>query len=844
MNKNENTLPSSPAAQLMAIEVISELLVSASPHKLGEALTEHLRELSGARTVMVLAHNSEPFFDELLNVSPERRSTLFSPAELNNFSHDVTPVELPVLTAELPVSHLLHAQLVRVGIQSMIRFPLNAGGELVGLLLLFDLPGVERIDETKYIINLLAAPIALALKNAIAFRRIEQLAQELEQRVEERTAELRDKNAELRQSEEKYRTLIQNISVGVVVHAPDTSIIFSNPMASTLLGLSKEQMRGKAAIDPAWCFIQENSTKMVPEEYPVNLVLSSGKPIANYVVGVCQADCSEPIWVQCNSYPVINEKGTLLQVVVTFSDITMHKRYEEQLVSLAQRLQLATSAAQLGVWDLDVRNNTMVWDNRMFELYGVTQKEFPSGVDAWMNGLHPEDREWAIAEYQEALSGEKNFDTVFRIVHPDGSVKYIKASGLVIRGADGTAERMIGVNSDITDAKISEQENAKLEGQLHQAQKMESVGRLAGGVAHDFNNMLTVILGHAQLGLMHLDSTHPVCADLQEICKSAEHSADLTRQLLAFARKQTVTPKVLVLNDVVAEMLKMLLRLIGEDIHLLWQPAPELWQVKIDPSQIDQILANLCVNARDAIEGTGRITIETENRTIDAQYCAVNPEATAGEYVRLSVSDNGGGMDKDTQMHIFEPFYTTKEVGKGTGLGLATVYGIVKQNSGFINVYSETGQGTTFSIYLPRHIGLNNRIMKEYASQEPMRGQETILLVEDEPAILNITAIMLETQGYNVLRAGTPGEAVQIARGAIGEIQLLMTDVIMPEMNGRDLAKNLLSIYPHMKRLFMSGYTADVIAHHGVLDDGVHFIQKPFSLSNMASKVREVLDGK
>jgi nitrogen-specific signal transduction histidine kinase len=401
---------------------------------------------------------------------------------------------------------------------------------------------------------------------------------------------------------------------------------------------------------------------------------------------------------------------------------------------------------------------------------------------------------------------------------------------------------MVGCHVDITRRMQAEEEKYKLESQLQQAQKMESVGRLAGGVAHDFNNMLSVILGHAELGLMKIAPYDPLAADLKEISKTAERSADLTRQLLAFARKQTIMPKVIDLNDTVTNMLKMLQRLIGENIHLTWQPSPELCQVKMDPSQIDQILANLCVNARDAIEDTGRVSIETGACAIDANYCASNPEASPGEYVRLVVSDSGKGMNKETLTRIFEPFYTTKEMGKGTGLGLATVYGAVKQNNGFINIYSEPGKGTTFSIYLPRETNTDTASRPHDAETAVPCGQETILLVEDEAAILNIAAIMLEKQGYTVLRAGSPGRAMELARERHGAIHLLMTDVIMPEMNGRDLAKNILALHPGMKRLFMSGYTADVITHHGVLDEGVHFIQKPFSQPNMAAKVREVLD--
>jgi len=395
---------------------------------------------------------------------------------------------------------------------------------------------------------------------------------------------------------------------------------------------------------------------------------------------------------------------------------------------------------------------------------------------------------------------------------------------------------------DVTERKRGAEEKDKLELQLQQAQKMESVGRLAGGIAHDFNNLLTVILCHGQLALMKEDPSHRLYVHLTEICTAAERSAALTKQLLAFARKQTVAPLVLDLNEVVVKMLDMLQRLIGENIQLTWQPKAGLWPVNVDVSQIEQILANLCVNARDAIADVGRITIETGNSSFDAEYCAAHLDVLPGDYVCLAVSDNGCGMDRETQNHIFEPFFTTKGTGKGTGLGLAMVYGIVKQNHGFLNVYSEPGCGTSFTIYLPRHGVEAGQPHKDLAQPSAPRGHETILLVEDESAILQIAETMLAKQGYLVLAAGTPAEAIRLARERSGEIHLLITDVIMPEMNGKALADNLRSFQPQLKILFMSGYTADIISHHGVLDDGVHFLQKPFSLTNLVTKVREVLD--
>jgi PAS domain S-box-containing protein len=382
----------------------------------------------------------------------------------------------------------------------------------------------------------------------------------------------------------------------------------------------------------------------------------------------------------------------------------------------------------------------------------------------------------------------------------------------------------------------------KLEEQMRQAQKMESVGRLAGGVAHDFNNMLNVILGNTEIAMEDLAPDDPLYNNLSEIFSAANRSADITRQLLAFARKQTIAPKVLDLNRTIKSMLKMLQRLIGEDIDLAWRPETTIWPVRMDPSQIDQILANLCINARDAIADIGKITIETGTATFDSAYCAEHPGFVAGYFVLLAVSDNGCGMEHETLANLFEPFFTTKDVDKGTGLGLATVYGIVKQNDGFINIYSEPGQGTIFRIYLPRYLAATETPEKKTSDKTNLEGTETILLVEDEPSILRMTRMMLERTGYKVLAAGTPEEAIALAREHAGEIHLLMTDVVMPRMNGRDLARNLLSLYPNLNLLFMSGYTANLIAHHGVLDEGVQFIQKPFAKQDLLIKVREVLD--
>ena len=412
--------------------------------------------------------------------------------------------------------------------------------------------------------------------------------------------------------------------------------------------------------------------------------------------------------------------------------------------------------------------------------------------------------------------------------------KYYINYDRAIEWTDGRLVR-IQIAADITDLK-------KMESQLLQARKMEAVGRLAGGVAHDFNNMLSVILGKTEMALEDIDPNQTLYADLEEIRTAAQRSADVTRQLLAFARKQTIAPKVVNLNSTIESILKMLRRLIGENIDLIWLPNEEIWPVRIDPSQLAQILANLSVNARDAIADVGKLIIETGKTTFDEAYCADHSGFVPGDFVQLTVSDNGCGINQETLQNVFEPFYTTKDVGKGTGLGLATVYGIVKQNDGFINAYSEPDQGTIFRIYLPRYLAETEILEKKTSDTINPDGAETILLVEDEPSILRMTRMMLERMGYKVLAAGTPGGAIALAREYAGQIHLLMTDVVMPEMNGRDLAGNLLALYPDLKRLFMSGYTANLIAHHGLLAEGVNFIQKPFSREQLGKKVRDVLD--
>lgn len=529
-------------------------------------------------------------------------------------------------------------------------------------------------------------------------------------------------------------------------------------------------------------------------------------------------------------------------IYVVWHDITERKRAEKALEWSEKRYRNLIENVPAIFYNYSTKVGGLYYSPQVEKLFGYPLQAFYDNPHLWRDSIHPDDLtavEKAIGRISECA--EYRFDIEYRIRTDAGEWIWLRDSSYNQLVSDD--ETVIhGFAQDITYLKQAEEEKMKLESQLCQSQKMEAIGQLAGGVAHDFNNMLGVILGYSEMALMNMEQTHPLHDNLLQICNAARRSADLTRQLLAFARKQVILPQVMDLNGAVSAMLKMLQRLIGEDIQLIWQPAANLWQVKADTAQIDQILANLCVNARYAIENNGRITIETKNNTIDAGFCQEQPDVIPGEYVHLSVSDNGCGMDTETMAHIFEPFFTTKDVGEGTGLGLATVYGIVKQNHGFITVSSQLGEGTTFSIHLPRHRDTTEKPEAKTEVPPLKRGQETILVVEDEPIILEMATIMLEMQGYNVLSAGTPNEAIQLAQAHNGEISLLITDVIMPGMNGREMANRLVSIFPAMKRIYMSGYSVDVIDRHGILDEGMHFIQKPFSLPVLANKVREVLD--
>ena len=631
--------------------------------------------------------------------------------------------------------------------------------------------------------------------------------------------ERRQAEEALRRSEQFLRDVFESVQDGISVLYPDLTIRHVN-------GIMNEWYKDNLPLTGKKCHEVYHNSDRPCDPCPTLRCLDSGNTEWNIVPGLP----GTPIeWIELFSYPIKDPKsGEVTGVVEFVRDITKHRQAEAALQASEERHRMFFESAPIGIIHYNDKGIVTESNDIAILTFGSTREKLV-GLD-----IHDLPNKDFLKEICKTLKGERGYYEGLYTSFTGKKEAHIKADWIPIFD-DGKVTGGVGIVADITG-------QLKLEAQLRQAQKMESIGRLAGGVAHDFNNMLGVILGHTEMALVQMDPAHPLHNHLTEIRTAAERSADLTRQLLAFARKQTIAPRLLNLNNTVDGMLKMLRRLIGENIDLTFLPGTDLWPVKMDPVQIDQILANLCVNARDSINGVGKITIETENIDTDEAYCSSHPGFIPGEYVLLTLSDTGCGMNNDTMSNLFEPFFTTKEVGKGTGLGLATLYGIVKQNNGFIDVYSEPDHGTIFKIYLPRHTAVVTAIQME-GHVEPVRGgQETILLVEDEISILQLIMMMLEHQGYTVMTASTPGEAINLAKAHPGEINLLMTDVVMPEMNGGDLARNLLSFYPNLKRLFMSGYTANVIAHQGVLEEGVLFIQKPFRNLDLAAKVREALE--
>ncbi|MFH1690935.1 MAG: PAS domain S-box protein [Candidatus Eisenbacteria bacterium] len=649
----------------------------------------------------------------------------------------------------------------------------------------------------------------------------------------ERIAALDDAKArgsELLEQKEKYRLLADNTTD--IIWLMDLSMQFTyvNPAAETLLGWKPQEMVGTSLRD----YCAHEQLRAIMDIVQDTVAALPEIKVQRFETELLRRD-GEAVSVEVAGRLLLDDEGRPFAIQGVTHDITERRRAAEAQRISEERWRSYVERAPYGVFVANERGQYVSVNPAASQITGYDESELVTmGIP---DMLPPEDAKAGLAPFRELLrTGESFIEVPF--THKSGERRWWTVASVKL-----SETRFLGFVEDTTEKRKAQQERDELKSQLMQAQKMEAVGRLAGGVAHDFNNMLQVILGNAELALPELAPDAVGHAELLEIQAAARNSANLTRQLLAFARQQTIAPEVLDLNETISSMLKMLRRLIGEDIELTWMPGAQLWPVELDPSQVNQLLANLCVNARDALKGGGSLKISTMNATVEASRLVSHPDAKTGEFVLLSVTDDGTGMDKTTLASIFDPFFTTKEVGQGTGLGLATVYGIVKQNDGFIDVRSAPGEGAAFSIYLPRSTDAVCETANEPAGEQQKGRGETVLLVEDEPAILDLCSGALKELGYSVLVAGTPAQALELAGEHQSPVHLLLTDIVMPEMNGRELAERLGTRFPDMKKLYMSGYTADILAERGVLWENINLLQKPFDMGQMASTVRRVLDG-
>lgn len=628
-----------------------------------------------------------------------------------------------------------------------------------------------------------------------------------------------------------YENIVENllheVHVWEIIRDDDGAIktwrlLDANPAALQSWGKPLEEIIGKTTDE---IFPHANATELFLPV--VNRIFNEKKP--------CEWELAFPPTNQFLRMTSIPFDGFFISMGM---DISEQKRNEEALAQSLEMHKRTEAIAKVGSWEWNISEDRVYWSDELFRIFkwdpaqgapSYAQHVELSRRDALFSA---EDMNRLNTAVEECQTHKKPYEIKVKAICQDGEIKTCISRGQAIEDKNGTVVKLVGSFEDVT-------EKEEMQKRLRQSQKLEAIGTLAGGIAHDFNNMLSVILGYTEISLGIVDPNGKLYRNLSEIQKAAQRSAKLTSQLLAFARKQRSAPAAINLNEVIEDILTMLQRLIGENIRLEWFPADDLWTVFLDISHVDQIMANICVNARDAIQGQGCITVRTRNETLRAGTMFGEETFIPGDYVLIIIQDDGCGMDEGVMQNIFDPFFTTKGVGEGTGLGLSTVFGLVKQNRGYVQVESEVDRGTSFTLYFPRYgHAVPAEVAVQAARNQPASG--SILLIEDEPLVIDIATQMLQELGYQVHAYTRANEAIEFARNA-HSIDLLVTDVIMPEMNGNDIADAIRSTHPDVPVLFMSGYPADVILKDSTLPDGVHFLQKPFDQKSMSERVREVL---
>ncbi|MEA5112629.1 MAG: PAS domain S-box protein [Geobacteraceae bacterium] len=643
----------------------------------------------------------------------------------------------------------------------------------------------------------------------------------------------------LRESEGKFRLLIETSPNAIIVIRGER-IVYANPAATQVSGFSGEQL----GCMEFWGFVHEDFREEIRGRIMARL---QGQPISGRYEYKIICSNGEEKWMVAAS--VLMDYEGAPAILVTLADITEAKRTEEALRESEARLRLAMEMAKLVQWEFEGATGMFRFDDQFFALYGTSVAReggmLMSAEPYVSKFIHPDDRADVIDVIQRFLPNNDRSSTgsmEHRIIRADGAERYIFVRWDIIRDQEGRMVRTRGAIQDITERKREEEKRKILEEQLHQAQKMEAVGQLAGGIAHDFNNILTAIMGFAEIMTMRMEQGNPFQHHVKQILAAAERATDLTRGLLAFSRKQVLRVRPIDLCEVVDGVKKMLCRLIPEDIDCRVRTAATAMTVMADKGQIEQVLMNLVTNARDAMPGGGLLRVETGLDIIDRDFVRMHGFGMPGAYAIISVEDNGCGMDEETREKIFDPFFTTKKVGKGTGLGLSIIYGIVKQHNGFITVDSSPGKGTVFCVYLPLADHENQCLPEIRRAGQAPGGAETILLVEDDDAVRALTREILEEAGYTVIETADGQEALDRFRERQANVDMLVTDVVMPNMDGKMLYEEIISMRPDMKVLFMSGYSTDILDGRGVADDGINLLTKPVMPSELLKKLREVLD--
>ena len=642
-----------------------------------------------------------------------------------------------------------------------------------------------------------------------------------------------DLERQLRESEQRYRDLLDDVPAVVYTHDFEGNFTSLNRAGERLSGYTREEaarLNIREILAPEYL---ELAMQMIRAKL-------AGSQGSLYEVEIITKDRRRVRLELTTRIRYQEEKPHCVLGIA--HDITERKRAEEALRASEQRFRIAAEQSSDLIYEWDARTGRIEYHTPIERLYERTVRQPPESVEDWARRIYHEDQERVIAASRRELEMGEPFNEEYRFLASDGTWRHFSHRAIPILDQSGRVSRTIGLITDITQKKHAEQEREKLQAQLTQAQRLEAVGRLAGGIAHDFNNLLTVINGYSALILNKLHERDPIQHGVLEIKKAGERAAALTQQLLAFSRRQILQPKVLNLNAVVSGIETMMRRLVGEDVSLTTQLDPALGFVTADAGQLEQVLMNLVVNARDAMPDGGRLVIKTSNVEVDQAFAGQHPEARTGPHVLLSVSDTGKGMSEEDKARIFEPFFTTKKEGEGTGLGLSTVYGIMKQSGGWVSVSSKANNGSTFQVYLPRIEGSPGEAPTQKAVEVDPRGTETILVVEDQEDVRRLTCEILAGFGYKVIEAGSGDEALELCGQTDAVISLVLTDVVMPGMSGPELVDKLAALRRPIKVLYASGYTESVIVHHGVEKPGLAYIAKPFTPDGLGAKVREVLD--